>query len=77
MKSRLSALLTALFALALIMGPGPGLHLINPDPADPNAIRTFLGLPIVYAWGLLWFAVMIGVLLVAYFKIWSLEDTED
>ena len=59
---------------ALIMGPGPGLNLVNPDPADPEATRVVLGLPIVYAWGLLWFGVQVALLLTAYFTVWSRDE---
>ena len=56
------------FAIAMVMGPGPGLHLINPEP---GAAKTVVGLPIVYAWGLLWFGVQVVLLLTAYVKLWS------
>ena len=73
-KPTLGMVLLAVFAIAMIMGPGPGLYLINPDPADPDAVRTVLGLPIVYAWGLLWYAVQAAVLIIAYFKVWSEDE---
>ena len=57
---------------ALFMGPGPGLHLINPD--TPDAARTLLGMPIVYAWGLIWFAVQAALLITAAFTIWSRSE---
>ncbi len=68
--------LAGVFALALIMGPGPGLYLVNPDPSDPATLRTILGLPIVYAWGLLWFGVQAAVLIVAYFTVWASEEDD-
>ena len=71
---KLSILLTAIFLVSMFMGSGPGLHLINPDPTDPNAVFTFLGLPKIYAWGLLWYAVQLTVILIAYFKIWTADD---
>ena len=74
MKSNLSRLLTAIFLFSMFMGSGPGLRLINPDPTDPNAVFTFLGLPKIYAWGLLWYAVQLTVILIAYFKIWTVDD---
>ena len=72
----LSILLTGLFLLAMFMGSGPGLHLINPDPNDVNAAFTTWGLPTIYLWGLCWYAVQITVILVAYFKLWN-ESGED
>ncbi len=77
-KRRLGWVLTGLFVLALVMGPGPGLYLVNPDPSDPGTPRTIFGLPIIYAWGLLWFAVQASVLVVAYFTVWrGDEEVED
>ncbi len=73
-RGRSGIVLTGIFVLALFMGPGPGLHLVNPDPTDPEALRTVLGLPIVYAWGVLWFGVEAAVLIVAYFTVWSGDD---
>ena len=73
----LSRILIAVFLIAMFMGSGPGLRLINPDPTDPNAVFTFLGLPKIYAWGLLWYAVQLTVILIAYFKIWITSDESD
>ena len=42
----LAIVLSILFVLALVMGPGPGLYLVNPDPADPTATFAVLGIPI-------------------------------
>lgn len=67
---RLAILLFAVFSVALIMGPGPGHLLINPDPADPEARRFVFGLPIVYAWALLWFGVQAACVTLAYFLLW-------
>lgn len=73
---RLGTVLVVLFVVALVMGPGPGLYLINPNPSDPTALRTFLGMPIVYAWGLLWFIVLVGIIIIAYFKVWVKDEPE-
>ena len=61
---------------AMLMGPGPGLRFVNPDITDPNATYVFLGIPIIYAWGLFWFAIQIVIVLVAYFKVWGPEVRE-
>lgn len=74
-KKRLSWILTALFFFALFMGPGPGIYLVNPDPGDPNAVRTFLGIPILWAWSVLWFGVEAGCVVTAYFTIWKGKAT--
>lgn len=63
-------LVIAAFVLAMLMGPGPGLRLINPDPSDPNAVFTFMGIPTVYAWGLFWYLVQLVAIIVAYKKLW-------
>ena len=64
-------LVIAAFVLAMFMGPGPGLRLINPDPSDPNATFTFAGVPILYAWGLFWYFVQLVAIIIAYKKLWN------
>ncbi len=73
----LAVLLSATFVLAVLMGIGPGLYLINPNPADPNATFTFLGVPRIYAWAVLWFFVQATVVLVAYFQLWNGVQEDD
>ena len=68
--NRRGAALAALFALALLMGPGPGIYLVNPDPSDSDAARFILGVPIVYAWAAFWFGVQALVILLAYRLLW-------
>ena len=67
-------LLFALFVLAMVMGSGPGLYLINPDISAPNPSFTTFGLPTIYVWGLSWYAVQLGIILRAYFHHWKEED---
>ena len=67
-------LLIVLFLLAVFLGAGPGIHLVNPDPTDPTATFTTFGLPTIYVWGLLWYFVELGVILVAYFRFWNSPD---
>lgn len=76
-KRPLSRCLFALFMLAMLMGPGPGLRLVNPDPADPNATFTVFGMPIIYVWGLFWYAVQLAAIIIAYKKIWSQEGPNE
>ncbi len=71
--SKTAKILTTIFAVAMFMGAGPGLRLINPDASNPDAVYTFLGLPVIYAWAILWYLVMAILILTAYFKIWSKE----
>lgn len=70
-RRKLAIVLSLLFLLALVLGPGPGLRLVNPNIEDPNARYTVMGLPIIYAWGLLWYAVQLIILLIAYCKLWN------
>ena len=64
------------FGIALVMGPGPGVWLINPDPADPEARRFLMGVPIVYAWAVFWLGVQAGCVLLAYRFVWREETME-
>lgn len=74
MRIRPTVVLSVLFVVAVFMGAGPGLHLINPDAADPEATFTTFGLPTIYLWGLAWYAVQFGVIVVAYRRYWSRDD---
>ena len=70
-NKRLSFILALVF---LIMGPGPGVYLVNPGPDHDGPAPTLLGLPIVYAWAVLWFGVQAAVLVTAYLTIWSRDE---
>ena len=70
LKTRLSKILASIFLFALIMGPGPGLYLVNPSSDNPST-TTFLGMPVLFAWASFWFFVQAGVVLVAYRKLWT------
>lgn len=75
-RRRLGRALFATFVLALVMGPGPGVLLVNPDPLDPEARRFFLGMPIVYAWAAFWLAVQAGCVVAAWRWIWRADEEE-
>ena len=75
-KTRLSKILAAIFIFAAIMGPGPGLYLVNPSPEDATT-ASFLGMPVLFAWAVFWFFVQAGVVLVAYRKLWTNGDDLD
>ena len=66
-KSRLGRVLTVVFVLALLMGPGPGLMLAN----RPS---TVFGIPWLYFWGLLWYVVEVVVVVVAFCCVWPTEE---
>ena len=76
-KRPLSRFLFAIFMLAMLMGPGPGLRLVNPDPTDPNATFTIFGMPVIYVWGLFWYVVQLVAIIIAYKKIWSKDEPNE
>ena len=67
-RHKLGLWLSIVFALALILGPGPGILLVN----TPSSI---LGLPAVYAWGLLWYVVEVGVVIAFYKCVWGNDES--
>jgi len=69
-RKKLTRTLAAIFVFALIMGPGPGLYLINNYAASGGMI---LGIPALYAWAVFWFAVEAVIVVTAYLKIWTNE----
>lgn len=70
--SKRAWVLIALFLFALIMGPGPGLYLINDYAANGG---TLLGAPALYTWAVFWFAFEAAVVVTAYRTLWR-EDAE-
>ncbi len=74
---KLAKILAVIFVVALVMGPGPGIRLIDPGPDHSGPTPTFLGLPAIYAWGLFWFLVEAAVVITAYRTIWRSEAEDD
>lgn len=72
--NRLGIWLAVAMVFAVLMGPGPGLRLVNPnlDAADP--VFTWFGMPVIYVWGLFWFAVQLTIVVIAYKTVWAEED---
>lgn len=70
-KSRLKWVLGGVFLFALIMGPGPGIYLVNGYAAKGE---TILGMPALYFWAVLWFLVEAAVVLTAYLTIWKKDS---
>jgi len=66
-KSKLGRILTVIFAIALLMGPGPGLVLAN----RPTSV---FGIPSLYFWGLLWYGVEVAVVVIAFFFVWPKDE---
>jgi len=73
-RKKLTVLLVAVFIFALLMGPGPGVYLVNPEPGAPHADHFFLGMPVVWLWAVFWFMVQGACVVVAYFKLWKEEQ---
>ena len=73
-RSRLGMILFLLFVLAMLMGPGPGLRLVNPEPPATGEALLFLGLPVIYAWGLFWYGVQAAVVITASVTLWQAND---
>ena len=75
-NKRLSSILALVFVFAMIMGPGPGVYLVDPGPDHVGPAPTFLGLPVIYSWAILWFGVQSAVLVTAYLKVWSRNEDD-
>ena len=67
-KTQLSKILALIFVFATIMGPGPGLYLVNPSQEEAVP-ATILGMPALFAWAVFWFIVQGVVVIVAYKKL--------
>jgi hypothetical protein len=68
-KRRIAVILAVVFAVAVVMGPGPGIYLINPD-SEEGARRLLFGMPIVYAWTAFWFGCQALVVVLCYRLLW-------
>lgn len=68
-------LLAIIFVFAMAMGCGPGLYLINPGEDAIQSELLFLGLPVIYVWGIGWYTVQMSIIIRAYTKYW--KDAED
>lgn len=68
---KLAWILSSVFLCALIMGPGPGVYLINDYAASGG---TILKVPALYFWAVFWFAVEAAVIVAAYKLIWKDES---
>lgn len=64
-------LLSAIFLLALVLGPGPGATLIDGTPEEPN---IWFGIPALYLWVVFWFLVMAGCIIIAARTVWKDSD---
>ena len=64
-------LLSAIFLLALVLGPLPGATPIDGTPEEPN---IWFGVPALYLWVVLWFLVMAGCIITAALTVWKDSD---
>ena len=67
-RRSLARLLAGVFVVALVLGPGPGSMWIDGSEAAP---RFWFGIPALYAWLVLWFAVMAGCVVIAARRLWT------
>lgn len=63
--------LITLFIIGLFMGPGPGATLIDGTVDNP---AIWFGVPALYVWTLLWFAIMAGCVVAAALTLWKDES---
>lgn len=75
-RRRLARILIGVFVVAFLMGPGPGIYLVNPSPDDPSP-ATVWGMPILYVWTVGWFLVLAITVIVAYAKLWAAEGEDE
>jgi len=66
-RRTLGGILAVIFAVAMLLGAGPGILLVN-TPAP------WIGLPRLYVWGLFWCTVEIAVVVTAYIFVWTAND---
>jgi len=73
--SRRGVILAVAMVVATAAGSGPGILLVNPDPGDPDATWSILGMPVLFVWAVAWFLVQVSVVVIAYRTVWR-EDAE-
>lgn len=70
-RKKLSVYLTLAMIFTMLMGPGPGLRLVNPDVNGPPEQFAFAGIPVIYLWGIFWFIVQVLIIITAYLTVWN------
>jgi len=69
-RNLLGRILAAAFIFSMLMATGPGVLLVNrPD--------TIVGIPLVYAWGILWFFVIAALSVVTDRYIWRRQTSAE
>lgn len=74
--TRRGLILTAAMVVAIAMGPGVGLYLVNPDLDDPEPAVAALGAPVLLLWALGWLAVQLTIVVIAYRTVWTDEESD-
>jgi len=67
-RRRRSYWVTGAILLALIMGPGPGILLVN------TAKPVLGGFPAIYLWGLFWYGIELLTVVYAFLYVWDQTD---
>lgn len=69
---RSSVFLCLLFLAVLVMGPGPGVWLVN--PAQPARATSCWGAPVIWLWAIGWLGAEWMIVLIAYRWLWTGKD---
>ena len=69
-------ILAAAMLVAIVMGPGVGLYLVNPDLDDAEPRVAVGGVPVLLLWALAWLAVQLSVVIIAYRAVWTDEEDD-
>lgn len=72
--TRRGCTLTLAMLVAIAMGPGVGLYLVNPDLDAPEPRVVVLGTPVLLLWALVWLAVQLTIVVIAYRTVWTDEE---
>ena len=62
-----------MIGLGLVMGPGPGVYLVN---GAARAGMTMCGVPVLYLWVVFWFGIMALSVLGMYRFCWNEDRSE-
>ncbi len=74
--ARRGCILAIAMLVAIAMGPGVGLYLVNPDLDDPEPRVAALGTPVLILWALGWLAVQLTIVVIAYRTVWTDEESD-
>ena len=69
-KKKWAIALTLGYVIAYLFSNGPGILLIN------RAVLVW-GVPPLYLWAVFWGTVQVGILIAAYFLVWSVGEAPE